>query len=119
MAGEIASNPPAPPKPRPSGKPKPLPNLTAEKKSGKAALNTFAELAAFFKKEDPKPDVPPRPSEEPMLPVPAAPMPKRQANSHPASRNSTGEKALRDLTALSRVQWVDGAHVGRWQLGPQ
>jgi hypothetical protein len=33
-----------------------LPNLTADKKSGKAALNTFAELAAFFKKEEPKPE---------------------------------------------------------------
>lgn len=56
--------PPQPPprKPRP---PKPLPNLTAEKKAGKAALNTFAELAAFFKtkdepekKEEPKPAAP-------------------------------------------------------------
>jgi hypothetical protein len=33
-----------------------LPNLSAEKKSGKAALNTFAELAAFFKKEEPRPE---------------------------------------------------------------
>jgi protein Tex len=50
-----------PPRPKPPGKPKPLPNLTAEKKSGKAALNTFAELAAFFKKEEPKPE--PKPEE--------------------------------------------------------
>jgi uncharacterized protein len=48
--------PPAPPTRRPPAKPKPLPNLSAEKKSGKAALNTFAELAAFFKKEEPKPE---------------------------------------------------------------
>jgi uncharacterized protein len=48
-----------PPRPRPQGKPKPLPNLSAEKKSGKAALNTFAELAAFFKKEEPKPEAKP------------------------------------------------------------
>jgi uncharacterized protein len=47
--------PPPPPR-RPPAKPKPLPNLSAEKKSGKAALNTFAELAAFFKKEEPKPE---------------------------------------------------------------
>jgi uncharacterized protein len=53
-----------PPQPQPrraASKPKPLPNLSAEKKSGKAALNTFAELAAFFKKEEPKPE--PKPEE--------------------------------------------------------
>ncbi len=33
----------------------PEPNLTA-KTSGKTALNTFTELAAFFKKDEPKPD---------------------------------------------------------------
>ena len=44
---------------------KPLPNLTGDKKTGKAALNTFAELAAFFKKEEPKPPAPP--------PAPAVP----------------------------------------------
>jgi hypothetical protein len=48
---------------KPPGKPKPLPNLSAEKKSGKAALNTFAELAAFFKKEEPKPE--PKPEAKP------------------------------------------------------
>jgi uncharacterized protein len=52
-----------PPKPKPVGKPKPLPNLSTDKKTGKAALNTFAELAAFFKKEDPKPVEPPKPAE--------------------------------------------------------
>lgn len=52
-----------PPPPRKPAKPKPLPNLTAEKKSGKAALNTFAELAAFFKKEEPKPVPAPEQSE--------------------------------------------------------
>ena len=49
-----APAPPPPPPRRVPPKPKPLPNLTAEKKSGKAALNTFAELAAFFKAEEPK-----------------------------------------------------------------
>jgi len=52
-----------PPKPKPAGKPKPLPNLSADKKTGKAALNTFAELAAFFKKEEPKPPEPPKAAE--------------------------------------------------------
>ncbi len=52
-----------PPKPKPAGKPKPLPNLSADKKTGKAALNTFAELAAFFKKEEPKPPEAPKPTE--------------------------------------------------------
>jgi protein Tex len=69
------SQPPAPaqpPRPRPPGKPKPLPNLSAEKKAGKAALNTFAELAAFFKKEEPKPEPAPSPppAEEHKPPVP-------------------------------------------------
>ena len=53
-----------PPPPRPPAKPKPLPNLTAGKKAGKVPLNTFGELAAFFKKEEPKPEEPkpaPRP----------------------------------------------------------
>ncbi|MBA4189205.1 MAG: hypothetical protein C0467_14500 [Planctomycetaceae bacterium] len=58
-----AQQPVQPLKPKPAGKPKPLPNLTAEKKSGKAALNTFAELAAFFKKEEPKPPEAPKPPE--------------------------------------------------------
>ena len=39
--------------------------MTSEKKTGKAALNTFAELAAFFKtKDEPeKPPEPPKPEE--------------------------------------------------------
>ena len=64
-AGQQGAPPTQPPPPRKHGKPKPLPNLSAEKKSGKAALNTFAELAAFFKqpepepkKEEPKPEEP-------------------------------------------------------------
>lgn len=40
--------PPPPPPRRPPARPKPLPTLTPEKRSGKTALNTFAELAAFF-----------------------------------------------------------------------
>ena len=56
----------APPRP-----PKPLPNLTGDKKAGKAALNTFAELAAFFKTKD-EPEKPPEPPkvEEPKAEVP-------------------------------------------------
>jgi uncharacterized protein len=57
-AASGSSQPPVqqpPPPPRKPSKPKPLPNLTADKKAGKAALNTFAELAAFFKKDEPKP----------------------------------------------------------------
>lgn len=50
--------PPPPPKPRPAPKPKPLPQLSAEKRSGKAALNTFAELAAFFKQTRGEPSGP-------------------------------------------------------------
>jgi protein Tex len=57
--------PATPPKPRPPAKPRPLPNLTAEKKSGKAALNTFAELAAYFKKDEQAPSIPPAPAQEP------------------------------------------------------
>ncbi|MCE9564695.1 MAG: RNA-binding transcriptional accessory protein [Planctomycetes bacterium] len=67
-AGAGAAQPPAsaqpPLKPKPAGKPKPLPNLSADKKTGKAALNTFAELAAFFKKEEPKPPEAPKPPED-------------------------------------------------------
>ncbi|MDY3555428.1 Tex family protein [Gemmata sp. JC717] len=54
--------PPEPPK-KP-GKPKPLPNLTPEKKAGKAALNTFGELLAFFKPPEPE-KKPEPPKEEP------------------------------------------------------
>jgi uncharacterized protein len=51
-----SSTPPPPPAPRrtpkPPAKSKPLPILPPEKRSGKAALNTFAELAAFFKQQE-------------------------------------------------------------------
>jgi predicted RNA-binding protein with RPS1 domain len=67
-----------PPPPRKQGKPKPLPNLSAEKKSGKAALNTFAELAAFFKPPEPeKPKEEPKP-EEPKRAEPSAEAPPEQ-----------------------------------------
>lgn len=61
--------PPPPPKPvRPPRPPKPLPKLTGDKKTGKAALNTFAELAAFFKKDEPeKPPEPPKAEEPPKV----------------------------------------------------
>ena len=82
--GGGAAQPPAqqqpPQPPRKPGKPKPLPNLTDEKKSGKAALNTFAELAAFFKKEEPKPVPPP---EEPKPAESATPAPDAQTPSEP------------------------------------
>jgi transcriptional accessory protein Tex/SPT6 len=66
-----STTPPAtqspPPAPRKPAKAKPLPNLSAEKKSGKAALNTFGELAAFFKPPEPekKPEPPPAPEAKP------------------------------------------------------
>ena len=60
----------APPRP-----PKQLPNLTGDKKAGKAALNTFAELAAFFKtKDEPeKPPEQPKVEEAPKAEEPPAP----------------------------------------------
>jgi protein Tex len=61
-----------PPPPRKPGKPKPLPNLTSEKKTGKVPLNTFGELLAFFKKDEPKPESLP---EEPKPAPAAAPTP--------------------------------------------
>jgi protein Tex len=57
--------PAAPPAPRKPPKPRPIVNLTDEKKSGKAALNTFAELSAFFKTRDPEPPKPAEPAPEP------------------------------------------------------
>ena len=65
-----------PPKPaQPPRPPKPLPNLTGDKKAGKAALNTFGELLAFFKTKD-EPDAPPaKPPEEPKGDAPPAASP--------------------------------------------
>jgi hypothetical protein len=64
-----------------------LPNLTAEKKAGKAALNTFAELAAFFKTKD-EPDKPATPpAEEPKAEAPKAEAPKPEA---PAEQPTPG-----------------------------
>lgn len=67
-----AATPPVQPPPTPPrrpGKAKPLPNLSTEKKTGKAPLNTFGELLAFFKPPEPeKPKEEPKPeakSEEP------------------------------------------------------
>jgi hypothetical protein len=59
-----------------------LPNLSAEKKTGKAALNTFAELAAFFKKDEPKPPEPPK--EEAKAPEPRPEEPKPAGDQPPA-----------------------------------
>ena len=61
-----------PPPPRKPSKPKPLPNLTADKKAGKAALNTFGELLAFFKPPEPEPEKKPEPPKEEPKPTPAA-----------------------------------------------
>ena len=67
--------PPPPVKRAPPRPPKPLPNLTGDKKAGKAALNTFAELAAFFKtKDEPeKPPEQPKVEEAPKAEEPPAP----------------------------------------------
>ena len=46
------SSPPPRRAPKPPAKPKPLPTLPPEKRSGKTALNTFAELEAFFKQQE-------------------------------------------------------------------
>lgn len=50
--------PAAPPPPRKPAKPRAVVKLTDEKKSGKAALNTFAELSAFFTSKAPEPEAP-------------------------------------------------------------
>jgi hypothetical protein len=71
-AGAPATQTPPPRKP---AKPKPVVNLTAEKKEGKAALNTFGELFAFFKTRDepepPKAETPPPAAEPAAAPAPA------------------------------------------------
>jgi uncharacterized protein len=72
---ELPPPPPARPT-RPPRPPKPLPNLSSEKKTGKAALNTFAELAAFFKTKD-EPEKPPEPPKDEAKPAePKAEEPK-------------------------------------------
>jgi len=81
--------PPPPPK-KPPGKPKPLPNLSAEKKSGKSALNTFAELAAFFKKEEPKPE--PKPEEPKPAETPAAESPPTETVVKPEEPKPAGDQ---------------------------
>ncbi len=68
-AGEAPAEAPKPALPPPPPKkqlpPKPLPKLTTAKKTGKAPLNTFGELAAFFKPEEaPKPPEAPPPVAE-------------------------------------------------------
>jgi uncharacterized protein len=63
------AEPPPPPKP---SKPKPLPKLSTEQKTGKSALNTFAQLAAFFKPEPPPAPPAPPPAVEPPKPAEAA-----------------------------------------------
>lgn len=67
--------PPTPPKPQ--GKPKPLPNLSSEKKTGKAPLNTFGELLAFFKPPEPE-NRPEPPKEEPKKEEPKKEEPKAE-----------------------------------------
>jgi protein Tex len=63
----------APPPPRKPQRPRPPVKLTDEKKTGKAALNTFAELSAFFTakpevekpQDEKKPTTPPESKEQP------------------------------------------------------
>lgn len=80
-----SSAPPPPPAPRrtprPPAKPKPLPILPPEKRSGKAALNTFAELAAFFKQQEESASA----GEEKSSDVVTASSPAGEATSPPAS----------------------------------
>ncbi len=72
-----SAQPVQPPPPKPPGKPKPLPNLTPEKKAGKAALNTFGELLAFFKPPEPE-KKPEPPKEEPKADEPKKEEPKAE-----------------------------------------
>jgi len=66
-AGDVTAELNAPPPPRNLArlerkpqKPKPLPNLSREKREGKAYLNTLGELEAFFKaRENEPPTAPP------------------------------------------------------------
>lgn len=62
-ASAATESPPPPPPRKPPRPPKPLPKLSEEKKSGKSALNTFAELAAFFKTKTEASQPPPPPAE--------------------------------------------------------
>lgn len=70
-------------------KQKPLPKLSAEKKAGKAPLNTFGELLAFLKKDEPKPPEPtpePPKAEERKAAAPAPPeAPKPEGEQPPAT----------------------------------
>jgi uncharacterized protein len=78
--GPASSTPPAPATPsgppRPT-KPKPVPKLSKEQQVGKAALNTFAELAAFF--------TPPPPPAAPVAPPPPPAQPETPPETPPAS----------------------------------
>jgi uncharacterized protein len=80
---ETAHVPMEPPKPR---KPAAPVKLTDEKKTGKAALNTFGELSAFFKTREPEPAkaiAPPEPAAD--APKAAeAPAPQAPATDAPA-----------------------------------
>ncbi|MCS6866364.1 MAG: Tex family protein [Gemmataceae bacterium] len=91
---------PPPPPPRKPAKAKPLPHLSAEKRSGKAALNTFAELAAYFKAAEaesapsppppPPPGKTPQPSENPDVAA-TAPAATAEATTPPPAAASPGE----------------------------
>jgi uncharacterized protein len=76
--------PPPPPKP---SKPKPLPKLSQEQKTGKSALNTFAQLAAFFKPEPPP--APPAPAPE--ASKPEEPKPEAHAPTPPPEAPPAGQ----------------------------
>ena len=60
-AAQPAADAPPPPAAKKPGKPRAVPQLSAQQKSGKAPVNSFAQLAALLKPaaEEPKPDAPP------------------------------------------------------------
>lgn len=68
VSSDVAPTPASPP--RKPARPKPVVNLTTDKKEGKAALNTFGELFAFFRNRD-EPEKPP--AESPVNPATGEP----------------------------------------------
>ncbi|HEY2787638.1 MAG TPA: Tex family protein [Fimbriiglobus sp.] len=73
-AGEGPQPAAATPPPRKPSKPKPIVKLTTDKKEGKAALNTFGELFAFFNTRD-EPEPAKTPDAPAAPPSPEAPAP--------------------------------------------
>ena len=104
-----------PPLRKPPAKPKPLPNLSAEKKkAGKAALgHTFAELAAFFKKsqeanrsQKAKPELKAEePKPEPRVEEPKPEEPKPEPEAKAASRSREPKPVSDPPPAWRRCPW--------------